>query len=110
MSDIKKINSQQNKEINYNNNSVKYSYYLSEVLHENKKIQNASNKSKNRGNKGKKLKINSISELEFMYNDSQSKTTSTNKNMKLKKKHLIYNTSLDKNSTDIISQKNKLFE
>ena len=105
MSDIKKINSQQNKEINYNNNSVKYSYHLSEVLHENKKIQNASNKSKNRGNKGKKLKINSISELEFMYNDSQSKTTSTNKNMKLKKKNLICNTSLDKNSTDIISPK-----
>ena len=102
MSDLKSNNLKQNAEINYNNNSVKYSYHLSEVLPDNKKIKNASNKSKI----GKKLKINSISELEFMYNDSQDRTTATNKNMKLKKKNLIYNnTSLDKNSTDIISPK-----
>ena len=101
MSDLN--NPKQNPEINYNNNSVKYSYHLSEVIPDNKKIKNASIKSKN---KGKKLKINSISELEFMYNDSQDRTTATNKNMKLKKKNLIYNnTSLDKNTTDIISPK-----
>lgn len=101
MSDLN--NPKQNPEINYNNNSVKYSYYLSEVIPDNKKIKNASIKSKN---KGKKLKINSISELEFMYNDSQDRTTATNKNMKLKKKNLIYNnTSLDKNTTEIISPK-----
>ena len=87
MSDLKSNNTKQNAEINYNNNSVKYSYHLSEVLPDNKKIKNASNKSKI----GKKLKINSISELEFMYNDSQDRTTATNKNMKIKKKNLIYN-------------------
>ena len=65
---------------NKNNNVIIYSTFSQK---DNLKNQRAANKIKNND---KKLKINSISELEFLYNDSQVKTTITNKHIKLKKK------------------------
>ena len=87
----------------YNNNVIKYSYHLSDTSKNSNKDKKTNNKPKF---KGKKLKINSVSELEFLYNDSQNRATSKNKNMKIKKKNLINYTSNDKNSTSIMSPKN----
>ena len=84
----------------YNNNVIKYSYHLSDTSKNSNKDKKTNNKPKF---KGKKLKINSVSELEFLYNDSQNRATSKNKNMKIKKKNLINYTSNDKNSTSIQS-------
>ena len=56
-------------------------------------------------NKRKKLKINSVSELEFLYNDSQKGIMTKTKNMKIQKKNLINYSSNCKNSTDILSPK-----
>ena len=90
----------------YNNNVIKYSYHLSDTSKNSNKDKKTNNKPKF---KGKKLKINSVSELEFLYNDSQNRATSKNKNMKIKKKNLINYTSNDKNSTSIMSPKNDSF-
>jgi hypothetical protein len=90
----------------YNNNVIKYSYHLSDTSKNSTKDKKTNNKPKF---KGKKLKINSVSELEFLYNDSQNRATSKNKNMKIKKKNLINYTSNDKNSTSIMSPKNDSF-
>jgi hypothetical protein len=83
----------------YNNNAVKYSY------HQSDKPKTKKSKNDDINYKSKKLKINSISELEFLYNDSQNRTSTKNKNMKIKKKNIINYTSNDKNSTDIMSPK-----
>ena len=87
----------------FNNNIIKYSYHLSETSKNSNKDKKPINKPKT---KGKKLKINSVSELEFLYNDSQNRATSKNKNIKIKKKNLLNYTSNDKNSTGIMSPKN----
>ena len=86
-----------------NNNVIIYSSFSQK---DNLKNQRAANKIKNNN---KKLKINSISELEFLYNDSQVKTTITNKHIKLKKKNLINLSTNNINSTSefLTSQKNK---
>ena len=88
---------------NKNNNVIIYSSFSQK---DNLKNQRAANKIKNNN---KKLKINSISELEFLYNDSQVKTTITNKHIKLKKKNLINLSTNNINSTSefLTSQKNK---
>ena len=83
----------------YSNNILKYSNYQSETS----KRKNINNQVKN---KRKKLKINSVSELEFLYNDSQNRILIKTKNMLLKKKNLINYSSNYKNSTDILSPKN----
>ena len=83
----------------YSNNILKYSNYQSETS----KRKNINNQVKN---KRKKLKINSVSELEFLYNDSQNRILTKTKNMLLKKKNLINYSSNYKNSTDILSPKN----
>ena len=62
----------------YSNNILKYSNYQSETS----KRKNINNQVKN---KRKKLKINSVSELEFLYNDSQNRILTKTKNMLLKK-------------------------
>ena len=87
----------------FNNNIIKYSYHLSDTSKNSNKDKKPINKPKT---KGKKLKINSVSELEFLYNDSQNRATSKNKNIKIKKKNLLNYTSNDKNSTGIMSPKN----
>ena len=61
-------NQQKYSEKSYNNNTVKFSYHLNNESNDNTKNKKSANKNKNRG---KKLKINSISQLEYIYNDSQ---------------------------------------
>lgn len=87
----------QNKNLNQNQNK-----YTSNYQKRNIKNKRSSNKIVN---KNKKLKIKSVSELEFLYGDSQVKTTLTNKNLKLKTKNLINLSSNNQNSTDILSTK-----
>ena len=82
----------------YSNNFIKYSNCQSETS----KRKNVNNEAKN---KRKKLKINSVSELEFLYNDSQKGIMTKTKNMKIQKKNLINYSSNCKNSTDILSPK-----
>ena len=79
----------------YSNNFIKYSNCQSETS----KRKNVNNEAKN---KRKKLKINSVSELEFLYNDSQKGIMTKTKNMKIQKKNLINYSSNCKNSTDNI--------
>ena len=99
----KEENDKTNNNNNKNNNVIIYSTFSQK---DNLKNQRAANKIKNNN---KKLKINSISELEFLYNDSQVKTTITNKHIKLKKKNLINLSTNNINSTSefLTSQKNK---
>ena len=96
-------NQQKYSEKSYNNNTVKFSYHLNNESNNNTKNKKSANKNKNRG---KKLKINSISQLEYIYNDSQEKTTSTNQNRKIKKKNMINFTSNERNSTDVVTTNN----
>ena len=88
---------------NKNNNAIINSPFNQKNNLKNKREENKIKKN------NKKLKINSISELEFLYNDSQAKTTITNKHIKLKKKNLINLSTNNMNSTSEIltSQKNK---
>ena len=88
---------------NKNNNAMINSPFNQKNNLKNKREENKIKKN------NKKLKINSISELEFLYNDSQAKTTITNKHIKLKKKNLINLSNNNMNSTSEIltSQKNK---
>lgn len=110
MSEINSIYSYLNQN-NYHNNSLKYNIGAKNNYKNNRTL----NKKKNND---KKLKINSISELEFLYNDSQDKTTATNNNIKnknIKKKNLIFSfkdkatniSSFNQNSIEVISPKNK---
>ena len=88
----------------YNNNSIKYSFHQNISSQNNKENYKAKPRLK-------KLKLNSISELEFLYNDSQNKITTKNKNTKIKKKNLVNYSSNDKNtSTDIVSTKNENYK
>ena len=96
-------NQQKYSEKSYNNNTVKFSYHLNNESNNNTQNKKSANKNKNRG---KKLKINSISQLEYIYNDSQEKTTSTNQNRKIKKKNMINFTSNERNSTDVVTTNN----
>ena len=86
-----------------NNNAIINSPFNQKNNLKNKRAENKIKKN------NKKLKINSISELEFLYNDSQAKTTISNKHIKLKKKNLINLSTNNMNSTSEIltSQKNK---
>ena len=99
-------NNKQNTNLLFSNNVVKYSYYLNNSLKDintkNKKVSN-----KNVYN-GKKLKINLVPKLEYLYSDSQDRTTATNKNNKLKKKNKINLSTKEKNSTYVISYTNNI--
>ena len=68
----------------------------------NLKNKRASNKLKKNN---KKLKINSISDIEYFYNDSQGRTSNTINKMRLKKQNLINLSSNNQNSTDFLSTK-----
>ena len=57
------------------------------------------------GKINKKLKINSISELEYQYNDSQNKTTITNKPIK-KKNFINYSPNMMNSNSEILTKKN----
>ena len=100
-------NSNNNNNNNYQNNGLKFTYYKKKD-NDNNHYKNNRSSNKNKS-KTKKLKINSISELEFLYNDSQDKTTTTNKNIKLTKKNLNFSfkdkitnlSSINQNSTDV---------
>ena len=87
------------KDKNNSSNEISISYLHQKNNLKNKRAVNKMNK---------KLKINSISELEFLYNDSQNKTTITNKPIKLRKKNFINLSPNIVNSTSgIITKKNK---
>ena len=89
------------KDKNNSSNEISISYLHQKNNLKNKRAVNKMNK---------KLKINSISELEFLYNDSQNKTTITNKPIKLRKKNFINLSPNIVNSTSgIITKKNKKF-
>ena len=86
---------------NYNNEAFNFSSFQQNNNLKNKRAVNKINKIKQ-----KKLKINSISDLEFHYNDSQNKYSMTNIYVKLKNKNLINSsTNIDNISTEIISIK-----
>ena len=89
------------KDKNNSSNEISISFLHQKNNLKNKRAVNKMNK---------KLKINSISELEFLYNDSQNKTTITNKPIKLRKKNFINLSPNIVNSTSgIITKKNKKF-
>ena len=89
------------KDKNNSSNEISISY-----LHQKNNLKNE--RAVNKMNK--KLKINSISELEFLYNDSQNKTVNSNKPIKLRKKNFINLSPNIVNSTSgIITKKNKKF-
>ena len=99
-------NNKQNTNLLFSNNVVKYSYYLNNSLKDiNTKIKKVSNKNVYNG---KKLKINLVPKLEYLYSDSQDRTTATNKNNKLKKKNKINLSTKEKNSTYVISYTNNI--
>ena len=86
------------KDKNNSSNEISISYLHQKNNLKNKRAVNKMNK---------KLKINSISELEFLYNDSQNKTTITNKPIKLRKKNFINLSPNIVNSTSGIITKKK---
>ena len=89
----------------YNNNVIIYSSFSKK---DNLKNKRAGDKKKNNN---KKPKINSNSELEFLYNDSQIKTTFSNEPVKSKKKNLTNLSTNNANSTTdiLIYEKNNRF-
>ena len=104
MSEIQAKNLKKNFDKNENTNikNKKDSTFNFSYKSDNLKNKRASNKLKKNN---KKLKINSISEIEYLYNDSQEKTTNTINKMRLKKQNLINLSSNNQNSTDFLSTK-----
>jgi len=104
MSEIQAKNLKKNFDKNENTNIKKQkdSTFNFSYKSGNLKNKRASNKLKKNN---KKLKINSISEIEYFYNDSQEKTTNTINKMRLKKQNLINLSSNNQNSTDFLSTK-----
>ena len=90
------------KDKNNSSNEISISYLHQKNNLKNKRAVNKMNK---------KLKINSISELEFLYNDSQIKTTFSNEPVKSKKKNLTNLSTNNANSTTdiLIYEKNNRF-
>lgn len=84
-----------------NNKSISYSLPNQNNNLKNKRAWNKMN------NKEKKLKINSTSKFEYLYNDSQDKTVNSNIKIKLIKNNIINLTSNNQNSTDFLSTKYK---
>ena len=86
---------------NSNPNAINYSSFYQNNNFKNQRAINKIN------NKSKKLKINSLSELEFLYNDSQIKTTISNKPIKIKKKNIMNLSSYNLSSkSGILSPQN----
>ena len=106
MSEIKSLkNNKQNKNLFSNNSNVKYSSHLNNSAKDITKNKNISSKN---NYQEKKLKINPIPQIEYLYNELQDEIIATNKYKNLKKKCLLYSLPNEKNSTDILTNTNNI--
>ena len=96
-------NNKQNTNLFSYNNNIKYSTHLNNSIKDITNNKNIPNKNKYHE---KKLKINPIPEIEYLYNIPQKGFISTKKYQNFKKKCLLNFSSNEKNSTDIFINTN----